>query len=206
MPIATEEEARADLANHLDPIAAFVDAAYEQFQRDGRLLAPFLESRTKASGYRDLIVRHGRAYCDGDAKNGAHYHRRGQLVVIGLENRYIVRVKRLWKAFRVAVSPTAASAEYDGNVLPAYAASLFPDMPDPTLLYLAWDIPENAPMQVNKYLVCNDAARATLWHIPMGGSIPVGGLQQPLPEIGGGTGEAVSRVRVKGGLERTANG
>lgn len=129
--------------------------------------------------------------------------RKGQLYLVGLDSKYAFRVKQLSGGFSVSVSPTHASAQYDANEMPAYAADLFPEGSEATLLYLGWSIPENAPTEINVYLVCNDTRRDVLWAIPLEGGDEGRGIQQPLPIADDDSGV---RVRVKPGTKRKANG
>ena len=204
MVIRTEAEARADLAKHLGPLDELFAAAHLRFREEARALAPTLNISTRASVYRDLILKQARAYAD-EGKNGAHLHKKDQLILLGLENKYLLRVKKLRKGFTVAVSPTEAAEHYDGQRLPDYASDLFTGCNDCTLLYLGWAIPENAPDQIARYLVCNDANRDPLWAIPLGEERPPASVDEQLP-MEGGSGEAPARIRIKGADTKKANG
>ncbi|MER9890031.1 hypothetical protein NKJ48_31095 [Mesorhizobium sp. M0114] len=197
MPIRTAEDAVTDLRTHLQPLAALMDAAHEEFQRECRMIAHKLDARSRASIYRDLIVRNLREYCDVTAK--ATTVRKGQLLLVGLENNWILRVKRLRDGYSVAVSPTAASR------LPASVVDLFPDSPAPTCVYFGWSVAENAPGLISKYLVCNDEARRFAWAVPLDrtGTSPTVTEQLPLIPLAP-TGEA-RRVRVKRSPARKVN-
>lgn len=202
MPICSAEDANADIGHHFPGLLAVGRDVHAFYTQECRTIAPMLEPRSKASIYRDVFVRKLRDYCDSTP--GAHLHRKSQLVLVGLENKYTLRVKRLSNGFSVGVSPTRASELYDANEMPDYASSLFPDAPEATLLYLGWSVPENAPNLIDIYLVCNDTNRNVLWAISLSDGDDGRGLQQPLPIDDDDENVAV-RVLVKGG-ERKANG
>ncbi|MXO71764.1 hypothetical protein [Alteraurantiacibacter buctensis] len=203
MPIRSAADAEAEIGHHFAGLAQVGREAHAFFQSECRSVAPLMESRTRASLYRDIIVRKLRDYCDGTA--GAHLHRKNQLTLIGLESLYALRVKRLAAGFSVGVSPTRASEQYDANEMPEYATDLFPDAPAATLLYFGWSVPENAPNEFKMYLVCNDANRDVLWAIALDDGEDDGrGISTPLPLDGDDAGVGI-RVLVKGN-ERKANG
>ncbi|MCY1670448.1 hypothetical protein OVA07_05410 [Novosphingobium sp. SL115] len=202
MPIRSVEDAKVEIGHHFPGLMALGREVHAFFMRECRAIAPMLEARSRATIYRDVFVRKLRDYCD--ATNGAHLHRKSQLVLVGLESKYALRVKRLSGGFSVGVSPTHASEQYDANEMPDYASTLFPDAPEATLLYLGWSVPENAPNQIDIYLVCNDANRNVLWAISLSDGDDGRGIQQPLPVDDDDENVAV-RVLVRGG-ERKANG
>lgn len=204
MPIRSVEHAQAEIGHHFAGLAALGREAHAFFLTECRTVAPLMESRTRASLYRDIIVRKLRDYCD--ATEGAHFLRKNQLKLVGLESRYAVRVKRLAVGFAVGVSPTHASQQYDANELPAYAADLFDDAPEATLLYFGWSVPENAPSEFKMYLVCNNSNRDVLWAIDLddAGEDDGRGIPLPLP-IGGDEDGVGIRVLVKNN-ERKAHG
>lgn len=202
MPIRTVEEASADIGHHFDGLRELGLEVHRDFQEKCRLIAPLLNASTKASIYRQIFVRKLYDWCETVA--GAHLHRKHQLILVGLAGKYLLRVKKLREGFAVAVSPTFASAEYDANHLPEYATDLYPDAPEATLLYLGWSVPENAPSQINLYLVCNNTEQDVLWVIPLNGEGDGRGIQAPLPLNGDDEGVGI-RVLVKDG-ERKANG
>lgn len=202
MPIRTEAEAREDLRQHLAPLDGLFEAAHREFRENGRSLAPTMCLTTRAMVYRGLIWKHARAYAE-EGKNGVHLHKKDQLLLIGLEGKYLLRVKKLRQGFSVAVSPTAASEHYDGQRLPDYAGDLFPGCEDATLLYLGWTIPENAPDQISRFLVCNDTSRELLRAIPLSEGGPSVPTEQLLP-MEGGAGNAPARIHIKGA--KKANG
>lgn len=203
MPIRSAEDAEAEIGHHFVGLAAVGREAHALFLAECRTVAPMMESRTRASLYRDIIVRKLRDYCDNTS--GAHLHRKNQLTLVGLESRYALRVKRLAVGFSVGVSPTHASEQYDANKLPDYASDLFPDAPQATLLYFGWSVPENAPGEFKMYLVCNDSNRNVLWAIALDEGDDDGrGIQTPLPIDGDDEGVGI-RVLVKGD-ERKAHG
>lgn len=168
MTVRTLDQAKEDLALHLKPLGDLMDAAHAEFQRECRSIAHKLDARSRASIYRDLIVRNLREYCDEAA--GATTLRKGQLTLIGLENNWLLRVKRLREGFAVAVSPTYASREYDANQVPASMIDLFPGSPGATCIYFGWSVAENAPGSISKFLVCNDENRRMAWALPLGDS------------------------------------
>lgn len=204
MPIRTEAQARADLERHLDPLNDLFTAAHQEFRDKAQGIAHSLTMSARAIVYRDLILKQARAYADGGA-NGAHLHRKSQLLLLGLENRYLLRVKKLRQGFTVAVSPTRAAGHYDGNRLPDYATDMFPGCEDATLLYLGWMIPENAPDEIARFLVCNDTDRTLLWAIPLGEGKTAPPEQQELPMVGGPS-DAPVKIRIKAAGQKKANG
>lgn len=204
MPIRTEAQARADLERHLGPLNNLFEAAHQEFREHARGLAPTMDLSTRAMVYRGLIWKHARAYTD-EGKNGAYLHKRSQLLLLGLEGQYLCRVKKLRQGFSVAVSPTVAAEHYDGNRLPDYAADIFPGCEDATLLYLGWTIPENAPDQIDRYLVCNNPDRSFAWAIPLGDGKPGATEQSDLP-FGHGPEDAPVRIRLKAADAKKANG
>ncbi|WP_232631851.1 hypothetical protein [Methylobacterium sp. Leaf118] len=202
MPVRTLEQAQSDLALHLKPLSDLMDQAHAEFQRECRGIAHKLDARSRASVYRDLIVRNLREYCD-DAK-GATTHRKGQLMLVGINNKWLLRVKRLRKGFTVAVSPTDASREFDANHVPDAAADLFPDAPAATCIYFGWSVPENAPQTITKFLVCNDANRQVLWSLPLDSDTPPTVLETlPLAPVGPAV--PPSRIRVKAARKQAEN-
>lgn len=203
VPIRSAEQAQAEIGHHFAGLAALGSEAHAFFQDKCRALAPIMESRTRASLYRDIILRKLRDYCDTTA--GAHLYRKSQLSLVGLESRYALRVKRLAAGFSVGVSPTYASKQYDANKLPDYAADLFLDAPETTLLYFGWSVPENAPGDFKMYLVCNDTNRNVLWAISLDEGEDDGrGIPTPLPLDGDDDGVGI-RVLAKGN-ERKGHG
>lgn len=204
MAIRTEAEARADLARHLGPLNDLFEAAHQDFRENARALAPAMNITTRAMVYRDLIWKQARSYAD-EGKNGAHLHKKNQLILLGLEGKYLLRVKKLRQGFTVAVSPTLAAEHYDGQRLPEYAEDLFAGCDECTLLYLGWTIPENAPDQIVRYLVCNDSNRDFLWAIPLDEGKPPVPTEEQLP-MEGGSGDAPARIRIKSADVKKANG
>jgi len=204
LPVRTLDQAKEDLAPHLTPLGDLMDAAHAEFQRECRGIAHKLDARSRASIYRDLIVRNLREYCD--ATTGATTHRKGQLTLIGLENNWLLRVKRLRQGFAVAVSPTNASREYDANQVPASIIDLFPGSPAATCIYFGWSVAENAPGSISKFLVCNDESRRMAWALPLGDSDspPATTIDLPLEPVAP-TAEP-RRVRVKVTPSRKVNG
>lgn len=202
MPIRSVEDAKAEIGHHFPGLMVLGREVHAFFIQECRTIAPLLEARSRASIYRDIFVRKLRDYCD--ATDGAQLVRKNQLALVGLESKYTLRVKRLSTGFAVGVSPTHASEQYDANELPDYASDLFPNAAEATLLYLGWSVPENAPNQIDIYLVCNDASRNVLWAISLSDGDDGRGIQQPLP-IDEDDDSAAVRVLVRGG-ERKANG
>lgn len=202
LPIRTADEAAADIGHHFEGIRTLGVAVHKDFLEKCRLIAPVLNSSTRASIYRQIFVRMLHDYCDATA--GAQLHRKNQLVLVGLANKYLLRVKKLRQGFSVGVSPTYASEDYDANQLPGYAADLYPEAPEATLLYLGWSVPENAPTEISLYLVCNDVNREVLWVIPITAGDDGRGIQEPLPIVGDDSGVGI-RVVAKPG-ERKENG
>lgn len=194
--VRTAEDAQAEIGHHFPTLIQIAADVHNEFRANCRAIATFIEPRTKACIYRDAFIRKLRDYCDLPT-NGAHLHRKNQLVLVGLESRYAMRVKQLASGFAVGVSPTRASELYDSNEMPAYASDLFPDAPEVTLLYLGWSVPENAPGQINLYLVCNDSNREVLWVIPLSENDEGRGIQAPLPVENDNGDDSGIRVRVK---------
>lgn len=203
MAVCSAEDAQTDIGHHFAGLANVGREAHTFFLTECRTVAPLMEPRTRASLYRDIIVRKLRDYCDNT--QGAHLHRKNQLTLVGLESRYALRVKRLAMGFAVGVSPTQASEQYDANEIPDYASDLFSDAPQTTLLYFGWSVPENAPSDFKMYLVCNDSNRNVLWSIALDDGDGDGrGIQTPLPIDDEDDGVGI-RVLVKG-TERKAHG
>ena len=194
--IRTAEDAQADIGHHFAALAQIASEVHEELRVDCRKIATFIGRGTRAGIYRDAFVRKLRDYCD-QPSNGAHLHKKSQLVLVGLESKYALRVKQLAAGFSVGVSPTHASELYDSNEMPAYANDLFSDAPEVTLLYLGWSLPENAPGQINLYLVCNDSNRQVMWVIPLGDNDEGRGIQAPLPVENDNSDDSGIRVRVK---------
>lgn len=202
--IRTAIDAQSDLSAHLKNLSALVDEAHDEFIKEVRGIAHKLHSRSIASVYRDLIVAKLRKYCD--EASGATSLRKGQLFLIGLENNWVIRVKRLKSGFGVAVSPTLASEEYNANQLPSFIADLFPNHPPPTCLYLGWSVAENAPQEIRKFLVCNDENQQVLWVLPLDESDPTPPFEQELPFVPVVPQVAPKgRVKVKGSVKRKVN-
>jgi hypothetical protein len=199
--IRSAQEAHADIGHHFGALAKLSREVHDDFRRDCRVIAPILNTSTRASIYRQIFLRKLRDYCD--ETSGAHFYNKSQLFLVGLENKYVFRVKQLRDGFQVAVSPTEASEKYDANELPGYASDLLEGYPEATLLYLGWSIPENSPADISLYLVCNDENREVLWSLPLEGGDDGRGIQESLPITGG---ESGIRVRIKGDEERKANG
>ena len=198
-------DARDELAAHLPGLADLVKVAHDRFRDQCAGVAHLLDARTKASIYRDLIVREVRAYADGTP--GAEVVRRGQLVLLGLESRWLIRVKRLGPGFAVAVSPTFASEDYDANEVPASVADWFQGMTPATCLYLGWTVAENAPDEISAYLVCNTEERHVAWVLPLERDEPPPPVEQDLPFAPASPSGQPSRVRVrKSDAEKKANG
>ncbi len=97
------EEADADSAAYYASFVEEMDAAFAEYREETRRIAPRLHARTQAGIIRDLAVRRMREWCDRTP--GATFISRGQLSVIGLVNRWVVRIKRTRSDFRVAVRP-----------------------------------------------------------------------------------------------------
>lgn len=169
-----------------------------------RRLLPKLEPRTQASMIRDVAVRRMVELCDRIP--GAHFIRCGQLGVVGLSNNWVVRLKRLSRAFKVAVSPTGASRAYDRNEAPPFLQGILLQAPPATCIYLGWIVPENTPNRIEKYLVCNSHVGEVAWVIPLDSFSP-GPQEQlfgPVTQPPGGD-PPPRRVRVKEGARRKAN-
>jgi hypothetical protein len=203
LPIRTADQARGDLAHHLAPLGALMDAAHQEFQAECRKIAHKLDSSSRASIYRDLIVRNLRGYCE--ETTGATTHKKGQLTLVGLENNWLLRVKKLRQGFAVSVSPTNASREYDANQVPASHQGVLPQMPPATCLYFGWNVAENAPGSINKFLVCNDERRQLAWAIPLDDFGIPPATTQDLPLTPKAPTDEPRRVRVKASTARKAN-
>lgn len=203
VPVRSVDQFRADAGAHFEAFGAELDAAYAEFLQETRGIAPRLEARTKAGIIRDLAARRMREFCD--RTKGAEFIRKGNLGVIGLANNWVLRLKKVADGFKVAVSPTGASEEYNRNEVPASLdAALLPE-PPATCLYLAWAVPENAPHRIEKYVVCNNGFGAVAWVLPLDDfslppaeQLPFGKPDDPEPGRG--------RVRIKADRKRKANG
>jgi hypothetical protein len=199
----TIDDGRRELGPHLKALGELMDRAHEEFQRECRAVAHKLNARSRASIYRDLIVSNLREYCDNTP--GATTHRKGQLMLVGIENNWLLRVKRLRQGFAVAVSPTQASRDYDANQIPASMQDMFPNNPPATCLYFGWSVAENAPDTISKFLVCNDENRELAWVLPLdddASTPPLGTLDLPLQPVAP---SSPKRVRVKAAPARKTN-
>ena len=127
------DDAEVDLSRFYQPFVDELDAAFAEFREVTRQIAPRLHSRTQASIIRDRTVRRMREWCD--RTSGAEFIVKGQLGVVGLVNNWVVRIKKMNRGFKVAVSRTEASEAYDRNEVPSAIANLFQD-PPATCLYL----------------------------------------------------------------------
>ena len=202
MPYRDIDQAKLDLTPFFAPFAAELDAAHAEFREKARDLLPKLEPRTQASMIRDVALRRMIEMCDREP--GAQYIRKGQLGVIGLTNNWVVRIKKISLAFRVAVSKTNASYAYDINEVPASLQGVLLQAPPATCIYLGWAVPENAPHKIEKYLICNNPSGDLGWVIPLDiySTAPPDQLFGPVPQLPGGE---PKRVRIKEGGRRKAN-
>ena len=203
MVARTRDAFLTEFAPHLPVFADELDAAYVEYREKTRDLAHKLETGTKAGIIRDLAVRRMRELCD--RTSGAHFIRRGNLGVVGWANNWLLRPKKLRDGFKVAVSPTTASAAYNRNELPASLVGILLSEPAATCLYLGWVIPENAPERIAKYVVCNNEFGEVAWVFPLDDHSPAPemalDLGTPLQPDDGGR-----RVRVRADAKRKANG
>lgn len=202
MPVRNVDQFKADAGSHFADFAAELDAAYAEFLEKTRDIAPRLETRTKAGIVRDLAARRMREFCD--RTKSAEFIRRGNLGVIGLANNWVLRLKKVADGFKVAVSPTRASEQYNRNEVPASLDGVLLAEPPATCLYLAWAVPENAPHRIEKYVICNNGFGAVAWVFPLdefspppAEQLPFGKPSEPDP------GER--RVRIKADRKRKAN-
>ncbi len=202
MPVRSVDQFKADVGAHFADFVVELDAACAEFLEKTRDIAPRLETRTKAGIVRDLAARRMLEFC-GRTK-GAEFIRRGNLGVIGLANNWVLRLKKVADGFKVAVSPTGASEQYNRNELPASLNGTLLAEPPATCLYLAWAVPENAPHRIEKYVICNNGFGAVAWVLPLdefspppAEQLPFGKPSEPDP------GER--RVRIKTDRKRKAN-
>ncbi len=203
MPVRSVDQFKADAAAHFAAIVAELDAAYSEFSEKLHDMAPRLEPGTKAGIVRDLAARRMREFC-GRTK-GAEFIRKGNLGVVGLENNWVLRLKKVANGFKVAVSPTGASQDYNRNEVPASLDGALLPEPPATCLYLGWAVPENAPHRIEKYVICDDGFGAVAWVLPLDEFSPPPAEQLPLgkpdePDPG------ERRVRIKADRKRKANG
>lgn len=203
VPVRSVDQFRADAGTHFADFVAELDAAYAEFLEKTRDIAPRLETGTKASIIRDLAARRMREFCD--RTKGAEFIRRGNLGVIGLANNWILRFKKVADGFKVAVSPTGASDQYNRNEVPASLGEVLLTEPPATCLYLAWAVPENAPHHIEKYIICNNGFGAVAWVIPLDEFSPPPPNRLPLDEPSE-PGPDERRVRIKPDRKRKANG
>lgn len=205
MSFRPADQAMTDLSEYFTPLGKLIDAAHHEFIEQCREIAHKLEMRSRASIYRDLIVRKLREFCDETP--GVTFISKRQLRIVGLKNNWIIRVKRLRSGFTVAVSPTIASRQYDANEVPDALVDLLPNNPPATCLYLGWSVPENAPSSILKFLVCNDERREFAWAIPLGSDEPPAPSvveELPFPPSGPDEGPR-RRVRIRRAATRKAD-
>jgi hypothetical protein len=202
VPVRSLDQFKAHAGIHLAAFVAELDAAYAEFLERTRDMAPRLETGTKAGIVRDLAARRMREFCD--RTKGAEFIRKGNLGVVGLENNWIVRLKKVANGFKVAVSPTGASAAYNRNEVPVSLDGALLPVPPATCLYLGWAVPENAPHRIQKYIICNNGFGAVDWVLPLDEYSPPPAETLPFdkpiePEPG------ERRVRVRADRKRKAN-
>ena len=191
MPIRSIAEAKDVFSQYSDGIHACVIKAREKyFTKFGTGLS-HLETSTKRSMMRDLIVDELRAYAE--KTSGVQFFKDGNLKCFGFNSEWYLRVKHVDEKFRVGVSPTEDSRSYDRNVVPE---KIVVDLigKEPTALYLGWHATENAPLSPQVSLVCNNDNGEVEWVFPISGDGLPPVLDLPVHDAGGGTS---TRVRVK---------
>lgn len=120
--------------------------------------------------------------CWADKTNGVQYSQVGNLKWFGFQNHWICRIKHIDDRYLVGVSPTDASDEYDRNKVPeAISRNLISSDPA-TMLYIGWQVTENAPASPAVSLVCNNANGEPEWIWPFSGQGPGSQLVLPAPD------------------------
>lgn len=197
MPVRPIADAKEVFEPHVEALIQCVNSGYDNvYERCGPALSIF-ETRTKRSMFRDAIVR--KLLDWADRTNGVHFFEKGQLRWVGFANQWIVRVKAIDERDSVAVSPTVASTDYNRNYIPKSIAETLHIEAPATMLYIGHRANENAPLNPEVSLICNNKNAKPEWIWPLTSDGPSTTLALPLspivpPEIGEGV-----RIRVKRG-------
>lgn len=179
MPIRPLADAQRDLDQYRDKIVECVLQAHDEY-----LLIPGLH-RFPLGCKADMLSSLIRHYLSrwADEEFGVNVIRRGNLEAFGLGNNWIMRVKKMDDLFRVGVSPTFSSDQYDHNEVPANIASTLLDEDQATLLYLGWQVMDNAPDRPQICLICNNGHAEVHWVWALAGSEPMTPLALPVPDL-----------------------
>lgn len=191
MAFRPKSDAETVFPKYFEGLTQCVEEAHTTFlDRHGSGLAA-LETATKRSMMRDIIVKNLRDLADGgDHVNGLHFFQRGSRSYIGIENDWVMRVKHVDHKYKVGVSPTQDSRSFNRNEVPDDISSEFGGK-EPTALYLGWRTNENSPTVPEVAIVCNNYAGEVAWFIPIIGEGLPPEFQLPLPETGPMTGTVV---------------
>lgn len=187
-PIA---EAELVFKKHTDRIYVCVQEARSKYLEKFGSGLSHLETGTKRGMMRDLIVEELRTYAE--ETSGVQFFKSGNLKYFGFDNNWILRVKHIDEKFRVGVSRTIDSRSYNKNVIPEKIVGDIVGAP-PTALYLGWNTTDNAPLEPQVSLVCNNENGHAEWVIPIAGEGLPPALKFPAPESGDTPG---TRVRVR---------
>ena len=187
----SKTDAEAVFQKHYEGLASCVKEGHATYiDRHGSGLAA-LEAGTKRSMVRDYIVSRLEDLADGgDKSNGLHFVKKGCRSYLGVENKFVIRVKHVDHKFKVGVSPTNDSRCFNRNEVPDDISSEFGEE-EPTALYLGWWTNENAPMVPETALVCNNYAGEVAWVLPIIGDGLPPEFELPIPDIGPKTGTVV---------------
>ncbi len=187
-PIA---EAEKVFTKYSEGIFACVQEAISKYYlKFGKGLS-HLETSTKRGMVRDLIVEELQTYAE--KTSGVQFFKKGNLKFIGFDNSWYLRVKHINEKFRVGVSPTKDSRSYDRNIVPDKIAGNITGAA-PTALYLGWHTTDNAPLDPQVSLVCNNENGSVEWVIAIAGEGLPPVFELLTPET---SGEAGTRVRVR---------
>jgi hypothetical protein len=179
MPIRPLADAQRDLEQYRDAIVDCVLKAHDAY-----LKMPGLHRFSlgcKADMLSCLIRHHLCGWVDGEF--GVNVIRRRNLEAFSLGNNWVMRVKKMDDLFHVGVSPTYSSDQYDHNEVPAYMAATLLDEERATLLYLGWQVMDNAPDRPQICLICNNGQAEVHWVWALAGTEPMPGLALPVPEL-----------------------
>lgn len=187
-PIA---EAELVFKKHSDGIYACVQEAISKYIIKFGAGLSHLETGTKRGMVRDLIVEELQSYAE--KTSGVQFFKKGNLKYFGFDNNWHLKVKHIDERFRVGVSPTRDSRSYNKNIIPEKIVGDIVGA-EPTALYLGWNTTDNAPLEPQVSLVCNNENGSVEWVIPIAGKGLPPALEFPAPETGDAPG---TRVRVR---------
>lgn len=203
MPTRPIEDAQRDLEHYRDAIVDCVLRAHVEY-----LTVPGLHRLTlgcKSDMLSNLIRHYLRVW--SETQRGVDFFSNGNLHTFTFGNNWIVRVKKMDDLYRVGVSPTIASDQYDRNEIPENITATLLGEAEATLLYLGWQVMDNAPKQPHISLICNNRFGEVHWVWPLSGPEPEPPLPLPLPlpELPSAPEPSV-RIRVRAGASQKRSG